>query len=130
MPTITPFLLDGRAYNVDVTSLTRKFAVLDSDKSSRTQDGGMYRDVIGTYYNYSMTVQAKAGDMAALDALWEVLSQPAVSHVCTFPYGQKTVTQRMYVTAGAQAVKRLTAEKTYWDGIELSFVAIDPAVRP
>lgn len=130
MPTTTPFLLDGRAYNVFVTSLIRKFAVLDTDGSGRTQDGEMHRDIIGTYYNYSMTVQARAGDMDALDALWEAVSQPAVSHVCVFPYGQRTLTQRMHVTSGEQAVRQLTAEKTFWDSIKLSFVAMSPAVIP
>lgn len=124
------FLLDGIAYNVDVTKLARKFSVLDSDKSGRTQDGQMYRDVIGTYYNYTMTVGMRGTDAAALDAFWEAVSRPDVSHVCQFPYGQNTLTQRMYVTSGEQEILLMTQRKNYWKEITLNFIAMSPRVVP
>ena len=124
------FLLDGIAYNVDVTKLTRKFSVLDSDKSGRTQDGQMYRDVIGTFYNYTMTVSARGGDAAALDALWEAVSRPDVSHVCEFPYGQDTLVQRMYVTGGEQDMLIMTDRANHWKEISLNFIAMSPKVVP
>ncbi|MFR8460720.1 MAG: hypothetical protein ACLVEX_05855 [Ruthenibacterium lactatiformans] len=43
------FLLDGKAYNVLVTSHSRSFSILDSEKTGRTADGEMFRDVIGTF---------------------------------------------------------------------------------
>lgn len=124
------FLLDGIAYNVSVSALARKFSILESGVGGRTQDGGFYRDIVGTYYNYSMTVEPRAGDMAAMDALWEAVSQPAVSHVCQFPYGQKTLTQRMYVTAGEQSLRRMTDGKNHWDSLTLEFTAMAPGVTP
>lgn len=130
MTAVQPFLLDGVAYNVHVTKLTRKFSVLDSGKSGRTQDGEMYRDIVGTYYNYTMTVAPKNGDNASMDALWEVISQPEVSHVCVFPYNQKTLTQRMYITSGEQDIKLLAADSTRWGEISLSFIAMSPKVVP
>lgn len=130
MATMTPFILDGVTYNVFVTALKRSFSVLDTDQTGRTQDGEMYRDIVGTYYNYEMTVQANGSDVAALDRLWEALSQPVVSHVCVFPYNQTTLTQRMYVTSGSQEVRQLTKNKTYWNGITFSFVAMSPKVVP
>lgn len=125
---IKVFTMDGVAYNVSVTKLTRKFSVLDSEKSGRTQDGEMYRDPIGTFYNYSMTVQAKNGDNAAMDAFWEAISQPVASHVCTFPYGQKTLTQRMYITAGEQDMRLLTDRAAHWGEVNINFVAMSPKV--
>ena len=56
------FLLDGVAYNVSVTKLSRKFSIMDAEGSGRTQNGEMYRDVVGTFYNYSMTVEPRDGD--------------------------------------------------------------------
>ncbi len=125
---INVFTMDGVAYNVSVTKLTRKFSVLDSEKSGRTQDGEMYRDPIGTFYNYSMTVQARNGDNAAMDAFWEAISQPVASHVCTFPYGQKTLTQRMYITAGEQDMRLLTEQSSHWGEVNINFVAMSPKV--
>lgn len=123
------FVMDGISYDVHVTALIRKFAVLDTEETGRTQDGNMYRDPVGTFYNYTMTVCRKAGNSADLDAFWEAISQPVESHICTFPYGQQTLTQRMYVTAGEQAVQRLTDRGAYWGEITVNFIAMQPQVR-
>jgi len=127
---LQPFLLDGVAYNVSVTGLKRSFSVLDTDNSGRTQDGEMYRDIIGTFYNYEMTVRQRGDDRAALDAFWDAISQPAASHVCTFPYGQTTLTQRMYVTGGEQPIKLLQPDKTHWGELTVKFIAMAPRVTP
>lgn len=127
---IEVFTMDGVAYNVHVTKLTRKFSVLDSEKSGRTMNGEMYRDPIGTFYNYTMTVQARNSDNAALDAFWEAISQPVSSHVCTFPYGQNTLTQRMYVTSGEQDMRLLTDRAANWGEVSVNFIAMSPKVTP
>ncbi len=122
------FLLDGVGYRVHVTKLTRKFAVLDSSHAGRTLDGRMYRDPIGTFYNYEMTLCPQNDD--EMDRLWEALSQPVKSHLCTFPYNQHTLTQRMYVTAGAQDLQRITDRGNHWGEITVEFVAMEPKVTP
>lgn len=83
------FLMDGRAYNVEVESdsLERSFAVTDTDQSGRTMDYTMERDVIGTFYNYAMKVYPKDGDTASYDAFYDAVSDPnRDSHEMTFPY--------------------------------------------
>lgn len=128
MAEIQVFQMDGIPYNVSVTALTRKFSVLDTDKSGRTQDGAMYRDVIGTFYNYTMTIRERNGDAASLDAFWDAISSPQSSHVCVFPYGQKTLTQRMYVTSGEQDLKLMQKDRNHWGEITVNFIAMGPEV--
>lgn len=130
MAKIDPFLLDGEAYNVRVQKLTRKFSVQDTSKSGRTQSGSMYRDIVGTFYNYEMIVEGCGSDPEALDDLWEAISQPKKSHVCVFPYGQTTLMQNMYVTSGEQELLELSDNGTYWGAITISFVAMTPKVKP
>lgn len=130
MATVKPFLLDGVAYNVIVTKLTRKFSVQDTAKTGRVQSGDMYRDIIGTFYNYSMTVEQIGTDAAALDAFWEAISKPVDSHVCVFLYGQTTLTQRMYITSGEQDLVRIAQERTDWGVLNVSFIAMSPRVVP
>lgn len=125
---ITQFLLDGKAYNVQVMNLKRSFSVKDAIRPSETQSGSIYRNPIGTYYNYTLTVREKDGDRASFDAFWEAVSQPVASHVCVFPYNQSTITQRMYVTAGSQDIKRLYEDKTEWRDITINFIAQAPKV--
>lgn len=122
------FLLDGNKYDVHVVALHRTFSVLDTDQSGRTQDGEMYREPIGTFYNYTMTVRARTGKTEELDAFWEAISQPTASHVCVFPYNQTTLTQRMYVTGGEQNMQYLTADAAHWGDLTVNFIAMRPKV--
>lgn len=125
------FLMDGVPYNVSVTELTRKFSVMDTDKSGRTQDGGMYRDIIGTFYNYTMKIQERGGDAAALEDFWRAISDPGkVSHLCVFPYGQTTITQEMYVTSGEQSLRRMEEGRNHWGEFSVNFIAMKPKVVP
>lgn len=125
------FRLDGIAYNVSVISLERSFSVMDTDKSGRTQDGAMYRDIVGTFFNYNMTVRERNGDHQALEALWEAVCDPnKASHVCEFPYGQNYLTQKMYITGGNQKLERMDPNRNHWGDIALSFIATKPEVVP
>lgn len=127
------FLMDGRAYNVEVESdsLERSFAVTDTDQSGRTMDYTMERDVIGTFYNYAMKVYPKDGDTASYDAFYDAVSDPnRDSHEMTFPYGQETLTFRAYVTQGKDKL-RIRNGKNLWgmDGLSLNFTAMEPQRR-
>ena len=124
------FWIDGVAFPVRVLELTRKFTIEESSISGKTLDGQKYRDLYGTYYHYTMTVAARDEDPQALEAFWEAISSPAVSHVCVFPYGQKTLTQRMYVTGGEQALKLIRGGVNHWDSISVNFIAMGPEVVP
>ncbi len=124
------FKIDGKSYNVRVTKLTRKFSVMDTDKSGRTLDGEMYRDPIGTFYNYTMAIAPCTGDTKAMDAFWEAISQPKKSFVCEFPYGQTTLVQKMYVTSGEQDLTGIFSGKSRWGEMSINFIAMGPKVKP
>ena len=129
MAEVQVFLMDGIAYDVSVTSLVRKFSVMDTDKSGRTQNGAMYRDIIGTFYNYTMTIRERNGDAAALEAFWSAISDPTkTSHVCVFPYGQTTLSQEMYVTSGEQALTYMEPGRNHWGELTVNFIAMKPEV--
>ena len=122
--------MDGIAYPVRVLALKRKFSLVETGVSGRTQDGQMYRDLFGTYYHYTMTVAQQGEDTQPLDAFWEAVSCPENSHICVFPYGQKTLTQRMYVVGGEQSLLRMDRDKNHWGELQIDFVAMAPEVTP
>ena len=122
------FTMDGVRYDVHVTELRRSFSIPDTEQAGRTQDGRMYREPIGTFYNYTMTVSRNGANDEAMDALWEAISQPVDSHICSFPYGQKMLTQRMYVTSGQQNIQLINCSGNHWGDITVDFVAMEPKV--
>lgn len=125
---IQQFLVNGKEYNVHVMSLTQNFTVKDAADMEYTQDGGIYRDPLGTYYNYTMTIAEKDGDREALDAFFDEISKPVKSHVCVFPHNQVTMTQNMYVTSGGRSIRRLKENATHWGEVTINFVAMAPKV--
>lgn len=123
------FLLDGKTYNVNVMELKRKFAVTDTKNSGRTMDYSMHRDIIGTFYNYTMKVQRMGNDTVSYDDFYEAITAPInVSHEMTFPYGQETLTFQAYVTQGEDSLQ-IRKGQNRWEGLSLTFTAMEPQRR-
>lgn len=122
------FQLDGRAYNMIVPAdgIKRSFQVLDGDNAGRTLSGIMSRDIIGTYYNYSLTVQPHGNDPAEYDAFYEAISAPVDSHSLRFPYGQSTLTFQAYITSGEDTLQFQENGQNYWGGLTINFIAMGP----
>lgn len=125
---ITQFIMDGETYNVQVMSLKRSFEIKEAISAKYTQSGDIYRDLVGTYYNYTITVREKNGDREALDAFWNAISSPVASHDCVFPYNQTTLSQKMYVKTGTQDISILREDGASWKDITVQFIAKEPKV--
>ena len=125
------FSVDGVSYrNIHVSSLKRSFAVLDGENAGRTMDGAMQRDVIGTYYNYSLEIDPSNSDPAEYDALWEAISSPADSHTVSFPYGRDMLTFQAYVSNGEDHLWDFFRGTNRWEKLTVNFIAMDPERRP
>lgn len=128
---ISVFSVDGVDYpGVNVISLKRNFAVLDGSNAGRTMDGAMRRDIIGTYYNYSMEVTSDYSELTEYDALYEVISAPVDSHTIVVPYGQETLTFEAYVANGDDDLLHKRPSFNKWGPLNINFVAMKPQRRP
>lgn len=123
--------LDGKAYpNLHVVSLKRLFAVLDGDNAGRVMTGAMTRDIIGTYYNYSMEIDPVSSDLAEYDEFYEAISAPVDSHVLTVPYAQGTATFDAYVANGEDELVSKHGSRNEWQNLSINFVAMKPKRTP
>lgn len=127
---MSKLILDGREFDVDVRSIKRKFQVMDGSKATRTLNGNMIRDIIGTFYNYTMEIETEGLSREEYDALYEALSAPVESHRVSVPYGQDTWEGDFYVTAGEDDVKAQDSSGRTWSGLSVEFVALSPSRRP
>lgn len=76
--------IDGVEYPVAIMELQRKGDILDLE-ANRTRDGVLHRDVIGTYYNYSLKIEAP-NDPELYERFWWVITAPVASHTVQLPY--------------------------------------------
>lgn len=127
---VKPFVMDGIAYNVSVEALERSFSISETAKPMYAMSGDVYRDITGTYINYTMIVSSRNGDKESFDAFWDAILQPVKSHDCVFPYNQTTLSQKMYVTSGKQAIRKITENGIDWQSVKIQFIATAPQVIP
>lgn len=122
------FKVDGVEYNVFVPSggIKRSGKVLDGDKAGRVQTGRMERDIIGTYYNYAMQIDASRLDVASYDALYQVLSAPVDYHNIVVPYGQGTLSFRAYVANVDDELISIDGSRKRWGNLSFNFIAMEP----
>lgn len=121
------FTIDGMDFRVMVTSLERSFAVTDNENSGRVQSGRMYRDILGTFYNYKMEIEPHKSYRADYDSFYQIISSPTESHMLTFPYGQSILTFEAYVTNGTDSLD--VRNENEWSGLSINFVAMEPQRR-
>lgn len=91
--------------------------------------GEMRRDIIGTYYNYSMSIEADDNYPGEYDAFYEAITAPADSHRIVVPYAQRTLTFRAYVSQGSDELDIMMPSLNRWGGLSFNFVAMEPQRR-
>ena len=119
------FTMDGVDYDVFVTKLERSFEVSDSDSSGRTKDWKMHRDVVGTFYNYTMDIQMHNFNMEQYAAFYQAISAPVAEHSMTFPYNGESLTFNAYCTKGKDQLK-IVGSTRIWSGLSVNFIAMEP----
>lgn len=125
------FSVDGVSYpGINVLSLKRKFNVMDGENAGRVMDGSMKRDIIGTYYSYSMEIASDYSDLREYDALYEVISSPVDSHTIEVPYGQGTMLFEAYVSNGDDDLLHMRSTFNKWNHLRFNFIAMEPQRRP
>lgn len=124
--------MDGVVYRLFVRyeSLGRSFRLEDGDNAGKMLSGYQKRDLIGTYYDYSMQVDPDPAAPGDYDAFFDAISAPVDSHSLTLPYGQSTITFDAMVTSGDDAYQGKVAGRQRWGGLQVQFTAQAPQKEP
>lgn len=123
------FSIDGVDLRLNVTKLEREFSVTDTENSGRLKNYDMYREIAGTFYNYTMEIEPITQYREDYDTFYQMISAPEAKHRLVFPYAQKTLEFEAYVTKGKDSLQRRNG-KNLWHGLSVYFVAMSPQRRP
>lgn len=126
------FKIDGIEFTKAVVDKPkRSFQILDGENAGRQiLTAKMERDVLGTFYNYSMNIDSSFMSKEEYDTLYELLSAPVDSHIIEVPYGQSTLVYEAYITSGSDELIAIRKNVNLWDNLSINFVAMEPERRP
>ena len=114
-----------------IAPIKRNFSVADGKNAGRSEFSGlMFRDIIGTFYNYTITVDASASDPKIYDDFYDKISAPVEKHKVVFPYGQETLTFDAYVSGGSDECSEIRENGKKWGNLSINFIAMEPQRTP
>ena len=117
-------IIDGTEYQVPIIELQRKGDILDLT-ARRREDGVLERDVIGTYYNYTVSI-GYTRDRTVYKNLWEKLTEPVASHQITIP-GEDTAFEG-YFGSVKDEVFLITEDGQLTKGLSFNIVCTNPSI--
>lgn len=126
------FSIDDKYFNVRIPEegIKRSFSVADSDKAGRVLTGRMMRDIIGTFYNYTIDIDTNKLSKSEYDEFYEIISAPVDYHKIKVPYAQSFLEFDAYITEGQDTLKISNSNGNIWTGLSLNFVAMEPKRLP
>lgn len=125
------FMVDGLAFRAGVTSISRQAEVRDGRNGGTSLSGRAVRDLVGTYYHYTMGLSTLDMDSGEYDALYELLTAPVESHIVTVPYGQGTLTYEAFISSVSDTLELAEpGGQNIWGGLTVAFTAMEPKRTP
>lgn len=124
--------MDGIFYDVRVKydTLDRAFRLTEGVNAGDMLSGRHERDLVGTYYDYSLQVEPNPKNRAAYDAFYQAISTPQDTHSIMLPYGQETITFDAMVESGTDRYRGEVSGESRWTGLTVQFSAVKPQRTP
>ena len=121
-------VIDGESFDIPIISIKRNAEFLDK-YAERTEDGVLHRELIGVYFNYSLSF-GRTGTLAEYASLWAKLTEVEEFHTVVVPDfdgtgGQYTFTA--YFAGISDELIKESATQTFWKNLVVNFIAQSPA---
>lgn len=124
--------MDGKTYRVRVIfpSVEETARLEDGVNAGDMLSGRRERDLVGTYYDHTLSVEPDPRYPQDYDQFFDDISAPVPSHIITMPHGQGTVTYEAMVYSARHVANGVLAGVRRWKGLQVSFQGIRPARTP
>lgn len=120
------FKIDGKGYSgVGVEQLQRAFRIPDGPNAGEMLSGAYERDIVGTYYDYTLNISAHLLPGSEYDALFQAISAPVNSHTVEMPYGASSLTFEAMIEAGSDELIPMD-DGTWWGNLAVTVKAKKP----
>jgi len=119
--------IDGQYFDIPMVSLKRKADVLDR-YAKRNEAGDLLRKVIGTYFNYELSVGI-VNDSALYESFWNKLTEPVEFHEIELPTNNGSYIFTGYISSVSDEYMKITDSKATFQNLSCKFTAKSPSRR-
>ena len=122
--------VDGTYFDIPMISLKRTADFLDKF-AERTEDGVLNRELIGVYYNFTLTAGSSAhfGD-TDYERFWDKMTEPVPFHEISIPDQDGYYTFTAYISSVSDEYEKILDNDAVFKGFTCKFTARAPARRP
>lgn len=123
-------MVDGIFFDIPMVSIKRDANFLDKF-AERNEEGDMLRELIGVYYNYTLTVGTSSdfGD-TDYETFWNKMTEPVEFHDISVPTKNWYYTFNGYISSVSDEYKRILDNEAEFSGFTCKFIAKSPSRRP
>jgi hypothetical protein len=122
--------IDGTYFDVPMVSLKRNADFLDKG-AERTEDGDLWRELIGVYYNYTLTVgSSKHFGETNYETFWDKMTEPVPFHEISIPTQNGYYTFTAYISSVSDEYEKILENSAVFKGFTCKFTAKRPARTP
>lgn len=128
-------VINGKSYDVIVTSIEESFTILYTDNTGRTLGAGapMTLDPIGTFFSHKVTFKRCKENVQEFDDLYNFLATPRYDGFdIEIVHNQTTIKYKAYTSQGTRQIQRIVdnIKKVIWGELSINFVPIMAQVIP
>jgi hypothetical protein len=123
--------IDGKTFGVMLIKISRSASILDK-YAKRTINGDLHREIIGTYYNYSLEFVYN-DEPLRYALLWERLTAPEAFHYIQIVDTVNIYSFEGYISNVKDSISYASPNNGYerrFDGLSCDIVAKTPSRRP
>lgn len=123
--------VDGTYYDIPLVSLKRTADFLDK-YAERAEDGILQRELIGVYYNFTLTAGSSDHFNCDYDAFWDHMTQPVEFHTFSLPYGANGGTYSFtgYISSVSDEYEKIMSNGARFKSFTCKMTAQAPARTP
>ncbi len=119
-------IIDGNEYDM-IVSAKRKAKLEQSDNVGLLMDRHYHNDIIGTYFEYDISLAVPTGKEYEYVALYNVLTDPVAEHDFILPYNNHYIAIKGRVEEVSDEYYHKEGTKQIWKGISFTVIATKPS---
>lgn len=117
--------IDGEKFKVGIVKIERKTRI-EKELKGTTLDGVSHYEIIGTYFDYIVTINTKAIYITEYDRLFEKVTEPVESHQVSIPYNQEQINIRANITISNTSIIHNFKNFRRWGEMKITFTSLEP----